>query len=89
MRLGLVVFDTLDSGMGQSMVGDSPGARQMADRVHAAWVKFIKGDAPGGAEIPEWPRYELKGREVMILDHDCRIERDPWSDLREAWTGIQ
>lgn len=83
------VFDTLDSAMGQNMVGDSPGAQKMADRMHAAWVKFIKGEAPGGGEIPEWPRYELKGREVMIFDNDCRIERDPWSDLREAWTGIQ
>jgi len=39
--------------------------------------------------LPEWPRYGLKGREVMILDNECRIEKDPWGDLREAWTGAQ
>lgn len=33
--------------------------------------------------------FEVEGREAMILDNECRIERDPWSDLREAWTGIQ
>ncbi len=83
------VFDTLSSQSGRAMVGDSPGAPQMADRMHAAWVRFIKGDAPGGGAIPEWPRYGLKGREVMILDNECRIEKDPWGDLREAWTGAQ
>lgn len=83
------VFDTLQSPAGQGMVGDSPGAQQMADRMHAAWVRFIKGDAPGGGDIPEWPRYELKGREVMIFDHECRVEKDPWGDLRQAWTGVQ
>lgn len=83
------VFDTLQSKQGQTMVGDSPGAPEMADRMHGAWVKFIKGDAPGGGEIPEWPRYELRGREVMIFDKDCLIERDPWSDLREAWLGVE
>jgi len=59
----------------------------MADRMHAAWVNFIKGDAPGGGEIPEWPRYELKGRRVMILDKECRIERDPWGICAKPGEG--
>jgi len=83
------VFDALDSQIGKGWVGDSPGAQVMADRMHAAWVKFIKGESPGGDAIPEWPRYLLKGREMMIFDNECRVENDPWGDLREAWTGVQ
>jgi hypothetical protein len=32
---------------------------------------------------------KVEGREVMILDNECRIEKDPWGDLREAWIGVQ
>lgn len=84
-----LVFNTLDSAYGRAIIGSTPGAQALADRMTDAWARFIRGDAPGGGTIPEWPRYEVKGREVMILDVDCRVERDPWGDLREAWTGVQ
>jgi para-nitrobenzyl esterase len=83
------VFNTLGSAYGTAMIGDTPGAQELADIITDAWARFVRGDAPGGGGLPEWPRYGTAGREVMILDHACRIEKDPWGDLRDAWTGVQ
>lgn len=83
------VFDTLNSAYGKAMVGDTPGADVMATTMNAAWVRFIKGEDPGGGALPTWPQYDLDAREVMILDKECRVESDPWGDLRQAWTGVQ
>lgn len=70
-------------------VADTPGADVMATTMNAAWVRFIKGEDPGGGALPTWPQYDLDAREVMILDKECRVESDPWGDLRQAWTGVQ
>ena len=83
------VFDTLHSGYGRAMVGDTPGAGALADAMATAWASFIKGAEPGGGALPPWPQYDLQQRQVMILDTDCRVESDPWQDLRHAWTGVQ
>lgn len=69
--------------------GDTPGAPELAGTMNAVWARFIKGEDPGGSEVPPWPRYDLVHRNVMILDKDCRVESDPWADLRGAWTGVQ
>jgi para-nitrobenzyl esterase len=84
-----LVFNTVGSAYGKAMIGDTPGAQELADIITDAWARFVRGDAPGGGGLPEWPRYGTAGREVMILDHACRIEKDPWGDLRDAWTGVQ
>lgn len=83
------VFDTLQSGFGRMMVGDTPGAPEVAQSLNAAWARFIKGEEPGGDSLPAWPQYDLQQREVMILDAVSRVESDPWQDLRQAWTGVQ
>lgn len=82
------VFDTLGSTYGRAMVGDTPGAEDLARTISSAWSRFIKGESPGGVGLPTWPVYDLQDRPVMILDTECRVEGDPWPDLRQAWTGV-
>lgn len=82
------VFDSLGSQYGQLLVGDTPGAAELARTMSEAWSRFIKGESPSGEGLPAWPQYDLTRRDVMILDKDSRVESDPWSDLRQAWTGV-
>lgn len=84
-----LVFNNLGSSFGATIIGETPGAQELADAMIAAWSRFIKGDDPGGGHLPEWPRYDLTDRKVMILNTTSTVESDPWADLREAWFGVQ
>lgn len=46
----------------------------LARRMHAAWVAFIKTGNPNGPGLPAWPLYKNKARQVMIFDKDTRVE---------------
>ncbi|GAA3306469.1 carboxylesterase/lipase family protein [Nonomuraea dietziae] len=54
------VFDTLDSSDAE-MIGGPGRPRELADRMHAAWVRFVKDGDPG------WPAWD-EGRPVMVFD---------------------
>lgn len=32
----------------------------------------------------EWPALDLKSRQVMVFDDTCRVETDPWKEIREC-----
>lgn len=84
-----LVFNTLASQYGSAIIGTTPGAQVLSDKMTEAWARFIKGDIPGGSGLPDWPTYDLNTRQVMLLDTTCKVEPDPWRDLREAWIGVQ
>jgi para-nitrobenzyl esterase len=79
------VFDTLDKGRQQMMggaLGDAP-PQQLADTVHAAWVRFARDGDPG------WPRYDLERRSVMRLDTSPAVIEDPYARERTLWAGVR
>ncbi|MDO3642555.1 carboxylesterase/lipase family protein [Mucilaginibacter sp. L3T2-6] len=47
---------------------------QLAARMHAAWVAFIKTGNPNTAGLPAWPLYKSDTRRVMIFDKSTRVE---------------
>ena len=79
------VFDTLDLGRRQMMggaLGDQP-PQELADTMHAAWVRFAAEGDPG------WPRYDLEHRCVMRLGVPSAVVDDPYARERELWAGVR
>ncbi len=75
------VFDTLGTPGAELMTG--PGApQQLADQMHASWVRFIKEADPG------WEPYS-QDRTVRTFGSAVATERDPGGDRRELWQGLR
>ncbi len=41
--------------------------RELSDQMQRYWTNFAKVGDPNGAGLPEWPRYESSGKDVMQL----------------------
>ena len=74
------VFDTLDDPWGIELRGaDAP--RELAARMHGAWVAFVTTGEPG------WPAYG-EDRTFCRLDLTDSLVQDPLAFSRRAWQGI-
>jgi para-nitrobenzyl esterase len=78
-------FDTIDQ-VGSTDRGAV--AHALATTVSTSWATFARTGSPDNGTIPHWPAYSLGAREALILDRDCRIERDPRGETRLLWEDI-
>jgi carboxylesterase type B len=70
-------FDNLEKG--GRLAGDNP-PQELADVMHAAWVRFAESGDPG------WPVYDSQRRAVMTFDlPESIVVDDPRPAEREAW----
>ena len=76
------VFDTLDIGELETLLGDNP-PQHVANAMHAAWVRFATSGDPG------WPQYDLNHRPTMRFDTDSHVVNDPHSAERALWEGLR
>jgi para-nitrobenzyl esterase len=76
------VFDTLDIGEMDALVGDNP-PQQIADAMHTAWVSFATRGDPG------WPQYDLNQRATMRFDTTSALVKNPRSAERVLWEGLR
>lgn len=76
------VFDTLDIGEMQAVLGANP-PQQTADAMHAAWVAFAKSGNPG------WPQYDKDQRATMRFDTHSAVVQDPNAAERKLWEGVR
>ncbi len=65
-----------------------PGATVLAGQMHAAWVAFIKGEAPAAGGLVAWPEFELGKRRTMVLDTVSRVEERPQARELALWDGV-
>jgi len=77
------VFDNLDKPGVDIFLGEGDRPQALADRMHAAWIRFIRDGDPG------WPAYDLDRRSTMRFDSECAVVDDPASAERESWTGLR
>jgi para-nitrobenzyl esterase len=78
------VFDTLDLGPDQmvgALLGPEP-PQELADEMHAAWVRFATTGDPG------WPRYEADHRVQQRFGLPSVVVDDPYQDRRALWDGV-
>ena len=75
------VFDTLGNST-EPLCGTNP-PQQLADTMHAAWVRFATNSDCG------WPKYDLNGRATMRFDTKSQVVNDPRSAERALWEGVR
>ncbi len=76
------VFDTLDIGEMEALLGDNP-PQQIANAMHSAWLNFARSGDPG------WPQYDLKQRATMRFDISSELVEDRGSSERLLWEGLR
>ncbi len=81
-------FNTIDQPGVDVFIGPGEPPTVLADRIHDAWIAFIRDGDPSTADLGEWPRYDPDSRVVMDLDDECGLLNDPRPEERRAWVGI-
>ena len=74
---------------GGELTGTSPAAQALAQTVGTSWANFARTGNPNAEGLPEWPTYDATRRATMIIDEQCRVENNPYGDLRKLWDGIR
>ena len=75
------VFNNI--AISRGLVGDTPGAQGLADRVSAAWVNFAASGKPEAHGLPDWPVYG-EARPTMLLNTVSKVVNDPDREQREV-----
>ncbi len=61
-----------------------PEVEWLSKRMAQAWAAFIRTGNPS-TEEQEWPAFEPEKKQMMIFDKYCRIETDPYKEVREVF----
>jgi len=64
----------------------SPWPDDLSQRMHRAWIAFIREGNPSDDAIGEWPRYDTERRPTMEFGDTSGILDDPFGSLRVSWT---
>lgn len=68
----------------QTIIGGQP---RLALRF-LAWLAFAREGVPAYRDLPAWPAYTPGERATMIFDIPCRVENDPYGEIRQVWSRI-
>jgi para-nitrobenzyl esterase len=68
--------------------GQRPERFEAARNMSGAWAAFARSGNPSHPGIPEWPAYDTRRRATMVLDAECRVVDDPFSEERKLWDEI-
>ena len=73
--------------MMQILLGANP-PRDLARKMHAAWIAFAHSGNPDVPELLSWPAYDLEQRATMIFDKVSQVIDDPQGVERQIWKGL-
>lgn len=79
-------FDNLDVPQAKGFTGEAP--RDLATKMHRAWVSFATNGCPDIGSPPTWPKYEYDRRSTMIFGLENSVVFDPSGDEREIWSNV-
>jgi para-nitrobenzyl esterase len=77
------VFNNLSAG---SFAGTNPERFALSEKMSETWLSFARDGVPSYRKLPTWPPYTSKERATMIFGVECRVEKDPASEGRRAWS---
>jgi para-nitrobenzyl esterase len=72
------VFDVLDDDHVPVVAGDAP-PQELADRMHAHWVRFVTDNDPG------WVPFRDDSRRTMVFDEQSKVVDDLHAPIRSLW----
>jgi para-nitrobenzyl esterase len=79
-------FDNI--ARGGNFTANRPECQGLADTMSEAWLAFARDGAPTYRDLPAWPAYTPDERATMIFDIPCRVEYDPYGEIRQTWRHI-
>jgi para-nitrobenzyl esterase len=68
--------------------GEPPAAQALSKKMHAAWVSFLKGNAPAANGLPTWPQWDATQRATMLFNGTSLIEHQPFEAELRLWDNI-
>src|SRR5438128_2757482 len=74
------VFNNI--AIAKPLVGDSPEAFALAEKVCDAWVAFARTGNPNTKALPAWPAFTPTERCTMLFANESKIEKDPIREKR-------
>jgi para-nitrobenzyl esterase len=78
------VFDNVADPLVQKLTGTGSDVFPLARRVSGAWAAFAATGDPNSKGFPHWPPYSGRDRNVMIINTESKVERDPQREARMA-----
>jgi para-nitrobenzyl esterase len=82
------VFDNVGDPLVQKLTGSGPDIFPLAEHVSGAWTAFAATGAPDSQGFPHWPPYSAANRNIMMIDTDSKVDKDPDRDARIAIENI-
>ncbi len=76
------VFDNTEACA--HMNGGGGAARELAEKVSAAWTTFARAGDPNHSGLPKWPVFTAQNGETMIFDKKCEVKNDPDREERRT-----
>jgi len=64
---------------------NEPWPPDLSDRMHRAWIAFVKTGDPSHDGIGEWPAYDTDRRPTMEFGDTSGVLDDPHGTTRAAW----
>ena len=65
------VFHNVDRA--DTITGNGPDARLLADRMSDAWISFARSGKPAAEGVPDWKPYTRESGATMIFDNEVRL----------------
>jgi len=78
------VFDNVEDPLVQKLCGSGADIFPLAERVSGAWAAFAATGNPDSKGFPHWPAYSGADRNVMMINTESKVVRDPARDSRLA-----
>ncbi len=72
----------------ETVYGTDPNRDKTAHNMSEMWATFARTGHPGAKGQPDWPAYSTDVRATMMIDAECRVVNDPWSEERRLWRSL-
>ena len=71
-----------------ALVGDTPAARALSERMQDAWIAFARTGNPATEHLPAWAPYEPERRTTMIFGEEVAAVDAPYEPERAFWSTV-
>ena len=82
------VFNNVGDPLVQKLTGSGSDIFPLAERVSGAWTAFAASGNPDSKGFPDWPPYSAADRNVMIINTESKVEKDPDREARLAIENV-
>jgi carboxylesterase type B len=86
--LGMDFLASAEDPPVQKLTGSGSDIFPLAERVSSAWTAFAASGNPNSKGFPDWPPYSAPDRNVMIINTESKVEKDPGREARLAIENV-